>query len=119
MPVFKPRNSDKSYTLPEAGRLARDLAEREQLPLARVARTSPPTGEHFFAASILSVVGGEGLRRGETIRSALTRADLNGLSLSDDMTVLTGAESADPVSTDLRISKADFARYMGWARTVL
>lgn len=108
-----------SYALADAGSLALKLAETERLPLAYVARHQPPNAEHWFAASILSVVGGEGLRGNETSRRALVRTDLDGLTLSDDMSKLTLADNPEPVSTDLRVSRAEFDRYMRWARTVL
>ena len=106
-----------AYLLPGAARAAYQKALSEKLPLAHIADQSERP-QLWFANNILQVVGVHGKSPDDGEYVHLTRETTGGLKLMDDMTALVAPDEERPRYVDLRVTKADFDRYMEWARTV-
>lgn len=103
--------------LAEAGLTAYQMALKERLPLAHIAEQSERP-QHWFANNMLQVVGVYGTAPGEDDFLHLTRKETGGLTLVDDMTALVAPDLTEHRYENLCVPKADFDRYMEWARTV-
>jgi hypothetical protein len=94
-----------------------DMAKKERWPLAYIAeRSGRPV--YWFAENVLRVVDVYGHRPDEADYVRLTREVVSGLTLTDDMSALVAADTAAPRYVDLRVTGAELARYINWARTV-
>jgi hypothetical protein len=106
-----------SSKLSEAGLQAYQKALKERLPLAHIADQSARP-QFWFANNIWQVVGVFGKVPGDVDFLHLTRAETGDLKLADDMVALFAPDDEGLRYEDLRVSKADFEKYMEWARTV-
>jgi hypothetical protein len=105
-----------ALSLIDAARGAYQKALSEGLSLAYIAEQSGRP-QYWFAANILHVVEVLGQPPGETAHHVLAREIIAGLKLADDMLVMISDDS-QPAFADLRVTSAEFERYMAWARTV-
>jgi hypothetical protein len=103
--------------LATAARRAYQKALNERLPLAHIAEQSERP-QYWFANNMLQVVEVYGLPAGEADFVSLTREITSGLKLMDDMATLVDPDENQPRYGELRVTKAQFERYLKWARTV-
>lgn len=103
--------------LAEAGLTAYQMALKERLPLAHIAEQSERP-QYWFANNMLQVVGVYAAVPGEEAFLHLTRKLTGGLTLVDDMTALVAPQTDERRYENLRIPRADFDKYMEWARAV-
>lgn len=116
----KPAKSNaEPYALADAALQALDVARREHWALLSIATLNgEERARHWFAASLLEIVSVQG-RRPDSIQSeTLTMALRRNLTLTDDIGGLVAAGDNEPRFVDLRVTHAEFEKYLAWARTV-
>lgn len=108
---------ENAVSVAVAGRKAYQTALQEKLPLAAIAEQSG-RAPYWFASNLLLVVETYGTAPAEAEPVLLTPEAMNGLKLSDDMLTLAAPGATEAAYNDLRITNAQFERYLTWARTV-
>jgi hypothetical protein len=105
-------------TLAEASRVILDIARLERLPLLYMAeRDGTGRGLYWFAENMIAIVGVRGKSPGADIPADLRSEETKGLRLDDDMTALRTSREEQPSFVDLKISRAQFLKYLDWVRT--
>ena len=74
-------------------------------------------GHYWFAENVIAIVGVRGKSPGADIPADLRPEETKGLRLDDDMTALRTSREEQPSFIDLKISRAQFLKYLDWART--
>jgi len=111
-------SSGRSFSLADASREVRRIAEAEALPLAHIAQGAADGPELWFAASIIDVAKVEGVHRNEAEHRAIDRKELAGHELDKQISAIYPPGMAAPALTDLRVSRRELKRYLRWLRTV-
>jgi hypothetical protein len=98
-------NSALRSVLKQDGAMAR-LAEREGRP------------DLWIANSILRTVSTVGRSPDQACGHALSKKDIFGLTLSDNMSALYAQDSAQPRYIELGLHASELKKYLRWAKTV-
>jgi len=112
------KSKPETYALEDAAKRVLEIARKEKLPLAYIAaRGGEERAQYWFANNLLHVVSGEGRRPDTDETEILSREKIGELTLDDDMRALRIRGAARPTFVDLRVSRAEFARYVEFVRT--
>ncbi len=74
--------------------------------------------ELWIANSILRTVGALGRCPDQNRPQSLTKKDVFGLTLSENMSTLYAQDSAQPRYVELGLQPSELKKYLRWARTV-
>ena len=115
------RSSSKSDAdgLASAAQSALRSVRKQGGAMARlVERESAGRPELWIANSILRTVDTIGRSPDQTRRHSLTKKDIFGLTLSDNMSALYAHDSSQPRYVELGLHPSELKKYLRWARTV-
>ena len=112
-----PKSREEAQDLAAAAKSALDCVRRQGGVMAQLLeREGRP--ELWIANSILRTVAVLGRSPGQSRRQSLTRKDVSGLSLSDNMAALYAPGIAEPRYTELGMRRDELRKYVRWAMTV-